>query len=51
MAKRYTDFRESNRPEQEFGKDIKTQQRLEEKRKNKRKQSQRRERLKDKYDS
>jgi hypothetical protein len=43
MAKRYTDFRESNRPEQEFGKDNKTQQRLEEKRKNKRKQSQRQE--------
>ncbi len=51
MAKRYSDFRESNRPQQEFGIDNKTQQRLEEKRKNKRKQSQRRQRLKDKYDS
>jgi hypothetical protein len=51
MAKRYTDFRQSNRPDEDIGKDNKTQQRLEEKRKNKRKQSQRRQRLKDKYDT
>jgi hypothetical protein len=50
MAKRYKDFRESNRDGSEFGTNYKTEVRLNEKKKNKRKQMKRRQRLKDKYD-
>ena len=50
MAKRYKDFRESNRGGSEFGTDYKTEVRLNEKKKNKRKQLKRRQRLKDKYE-